>query len=121
MHHVEKRYSRIGDSRDERQMVWLKFVILEANLEPIMPEISRFYGIIIRMFYNDHNPPHFHVIYQEHEAVYDIGTLEQLEGSLPKRAKGLAMEWAKDHQPELMKNWQKARFNEMLDKIDPLE
>lgn len=52
-----------------------------------MPEISRFYGIIIRMFYIDHNPPHFHVLYQENEALIDIETLEILEGSLPKRAK----------------------------------
>jgi len=51
-----------------------------------MPEISRFYGIIIRMFYNDHNPPHFHVIYQEDEALIEITTLEILEGNLPKWA-----------------------------------
>lgn len=51
-----------------------------------MPEISRFYGIIIRMFYNDHNPPHFQVIYQEDEALINIITLEILEGKLPKRA-----------------------------------
>lgn len=49
-----------------------------------MPEISRFYGIIIRMFYNDHNPPHFHAIYQEDEALIEIKTLEILEGILPK-------------------------------------
>jgi hypothetical protein len=51
-----------------------------------MPEISRFYGIIIRMFYNDHNPPHFHVIYQEDEALIEITALEILEGNLPKWA-----------------------------------
>jgi len=70
-----------------------------------MPEISRFYGIIIRMVYNDHNPPHFHVIYQENEAIIDIKTLELLEGSLPKRAKSLAIE----HRDEIMNNWEKAR------------
>lgn len=52
-----------------------------------MPEISRFYGIIIRMFYNDHNPPHFHVIYQENEALIDIRTLEIIEGSIRKELK----------------------------------
>lgn len=52
-----------------------------------MPEISRFYGMIIRMFYNDHNPAHFHVIFQEHEAIVDIRTLEVLSGTIPKRAK----------------------------------
>ena len=56
-----------------------------------MPEICRFYGIIIRMFYNDHNPPHFHVIYQEFEALMSITTLEILEGELPNRAKSLAI------------------------------
>jgi hypothetical protein len=86
-----------------------------------MPEISRFYGIIVRMFYNDHNPPHFHVIYQEDEALMDIKTLELLEGSLPKRAKALAIEWAIEHRDKLMQNWQKARRNETLDKIEPLE
>ena len=62
-----------------------------------MPEVSRFYGIIIRMFYKDHNPPHFHVIYQENEALIDIKTLEIMEGRLTKRAKILAIEWAIEH------------------------
>jgi hypothetical protein len=109
------------ETSEVRGRLWVKICNFDDNFKVRMPEISRFYGIIIRMFYNDHNPPHFHVIYQEHEATFEISTLEQLEGSLPKRAKGLAMEWAKEHQSELMKNWQKARFNEMLDKIDPLE
>ena len=86
-----------------------------------MPEISRFYGIIIRMFYNDHNPPHFHVIYQGNEALLDIRTLEILEGSLPKRARVLAVEWAMEHREELLSNWQKARSRATLDKIDPLD
>lgn len=51
-----------------------------------MPELCRFYGIIIKMFCEDHNPPHFHAEYQEHEAVFDINTLEILRGDLPKRA-----------------------------------
>ncbi|MEK6481993.1 DUF4160 domain-containing protein [Catalinimonas sp. 4WD22] len=86
-----------------------------------MPEISRFYGIIIRMFYNDHSPPHFHVIYQENEAIIDIKTLEILEGHLPKRAKSLAIEWAIEHRDELITNWQKARSHETLDSIEPLD
>lgn len=86
-----------------------------------MPEISRFYGIIIRMFYNDHNPPHFHAIYQENEASIDINTLEFIEGDLPKRAKILAIEWAIEHRSELLHNWQKARSREPLDKIKPLD
>lgn len=58
-----------------------------------MLEICRFYGIIIRMFYNDHNPPHFHAVYQDDEAVIDIKTLEISEGYLPNRAKSLTIEW----------------------------
>ena len=86
-----------------------------------MPEISRFYGIIIRMFYNDHNPPHFHVIYQEDEAIIEIKTLEILEGHLPKRATSLVIEWAIEHREELIKNWHKARNHETLDSIKPLD
>lgn len=86
-----------------------------------MPEISRFYGIIIRMFYNDHNPPHFHVIYQENEAIVDIQTLEVLSGYIPKRAKLLIMEWALDHREELISNWEKARLRLALEKIEPLD
>ena len=86
-----------------------------------MPEISRFYGIIIRMFYNDHNPPHFHVIYQEHEALMEISSLKILEGRLPRRAKALTTEWANEHRDELYDNWLKAKQQEILDKIPPLE
>jgi hypothetical protein len=73
------------------------------------------------MYYNDHNPPHFHVIYQEDEALVDIKTLEILQGHLPKRAKILAIEWAIEHRDELMSNWQKASDREPLDKIEPLD
>ena len=86
-----------------------------------MPEISRFYGIIIRMFYNDHNPPHFHVIYQENEATMDINTLEILNGFIPKRAKLLVVEWAIEHREELTTNWEKARQRMVLEKIEPLD
>lgn len=86
-----------------------------------MPEISRFYGIIIRMFYNDHNPPHFHVIYQNFEATLSIESLEVLEGQLPKRAYNLSVEWALENRHELMENWFKARARETLVKIKPLD
>ncbi|MCA1762986.1 MAG: DUF4160 domain-containing protein [Cryomorphaceae bacterium] len=85
-----------------------------------MPEISRFYGIIIRMFYNDHNPPHFHAIYQDKEALIDIRTLEILEGELPKRAWTLTLEWASEHRDELIANWEKAKVHKTLNKIEPL-
>ena len=57
-----------------------------------MPEISRFYGIIIRMYFNDQNPPHFHAVYSGSEAVIDINTLAVIAGQLPPRAMGLAVE-----------------------------
>jgi hypothetical protein len=85
-----------------------------------MPEISRFYGIVIKMFFKDHNPPHFHAEYQEYEAVFDIQTLEIIRGDLPKRAKLLAIEWALEHRQELLNNWEKAKKPEPLDKIEPL-
>lgn len=86
-----------------------------------MPELSRFYGIIIRMFYNDHNPPHFHVIYQDDEALIDIRTLDILEGKLPKRALQLVVEWAIEHREELSRNWERAVNHDILDKIEPLD
>jgi len=67
-----------------------------------MPEVSRFYGIVIRIFYDDHNPPHFHAEYGEHEVLVNINTLAILGGSLPARALGMATEWASLHQRELL-------------------
>ena len=67
-----------------------------------MPEICRFYGIIIRMFWADHPPPHFHAVYGEYEAVIDILTSEILEGQLPRRAHSLVSEWINLHNRELL-------------------
>ena len=86
-----------------------------------MPEISRFYGIVIRMFYNDHFPPHFHAEYGEQEALIDINTLAVIAGKLPPRALGLVMEWASLHQNEIISQWEKARNMDALDKIEPLK
>jgi len=58
-----------------------------------MPEISRFYGIIIKMFFDDHNPPHFHALYGDHEVLIDINTFAVFAGHLPPRALGLVIEW----------------------------
>ncbi len=66
-----------------------------------MPEISRFFGIIIKMFYDDHNPPHFHALYGEFEVLIDINTLAVFAGHLPPRALGLVVEWANLHQKEI--------------------
>jgi hypothetical protein len=85
-----------------------------------MPEISRFYGIVVAMFYNEHNPPHFHARYGKHQAAIDIQTLRIVEGRLPPRAVGLVMEWASDHQEELLRAWQEARTGATPNRIEPL-
>lgn len=85
-----------------------------------MPQISYFLGIIIKMYYLDHNPPHFHAEYAEFEALIDIRKLELWSGSLPPRVLGLVIEWAALHQIELMDNWEKARNQELLISIPPL-
>ncbi len=86
-----------------------------------MPTICRFYGILIRMYFDDHNPPHFHVIYGEYQAVIGIQDFAILEGDLPPRALGLVTEWARIHQAELMEEWSLARQARPLRPIAPLE
>jgi Domain of unknown function (DUF4160) len=85
-----------------------------------MPEICRFYGIIIRMFWADHPPPHFHAIYGEYEAVIDIQTSEIIQGQLPRRAHNLVAEWLNLHHDELLEEWALARHSQPLKRIDPL-
>ncbi|MFY0650910.1 MAG: DUF4160 domain-containing protein [Cyclobacteriaceae bacterium] len=85
-----------------------------------MPEISGFYGIVITMYFQDHNPPHFHARYQEFKAEYDIKTLELLAGQLPGRAHSLVLEWASQHRVELLENWKNASIPTTLNKIEPL-
>lgn len=86
-----------------------------------MPEISRFLGIIITMYYNDHPPPHFHVRYNQQRAIIDLKNLSILEGKLSPKVLGLVIEWAALHQTELLENWQLARKNQPLNRVQPLE
>lgn len=86
-----------------------------------MPEISRFLGIIITMYFNEHNPPHFHARYGEHKAEIAIETLSLIAGCLPPRVLGLVMEWAALHRAELLEDWELARRHAELKKIAPLE
>lgn len=86
-----------------------------------MPEISRFFGIIVAMFYDDHAPPHFHARYGEHRAILAIESLAVLAGELPPRALGLVTEWAAAHRAELEEDWRRARAREALEPIPPLE
>ena len=86
-----------------------------------MPTISQFFGITIRLYYRDHAPPHFHAVYQEHEAKIDIEKLDIISGHLPRRALGLVLDWAELHQQELRENWVRAEQRRMLNAIKPLE
>ena len=85
-----------------------------------MPQISCFLGILIRMFFKDHNPPHFHAFYGENEALININKIELMEGYVPPRVLGLVMEWAVLNQPALTANWERARKGEPLLPIAPL-
>ena len=86
-----------------------------------MPAISFFFGIFIRMFFDDHPPPHFHAEYNEHKAIIDIERLEIMEGNLPRRALGLVLDWAELHQAELLADWELCRTKQQPFKIAPLE
>lgn len=83
-----------------------------------MPEVSRFYGITIKMYFlkSEHNPPHFHAVYGENVGEFDINTLEMKIGDLPNKAIALIKEWGKLHQAELLKIWEGQSFV----KISPL-
>ena len=84
-----------------------------------MPIIAKFYGLIIKMYFQqaEHNPPHFHVVYGEYMGVFDIKTLQMMEGDLPAKAQGLVQEWAKQHQDALLRIWNTQKFI----KLPPLE
>ena len=86
-----------------------------------MPEISRFYGIVKTMYFDEHNPPHFHARYGNEKVAVDIRALSVLEGKMMPRALGLTIEWAARHQRELLKNWDLARRNQTPCKIEPLQ
>jgi Domain of unknown function (DUF4160) len=75
-----------------------------------MPIICRFYGILIKMYFKEHGVPHFHVIYAEFNAIFDIDTLEMIEGDLPNRAQKLTIEWAQKYQKELKEMWDTQKF-----------
>ncbi|MBU0486949.1 MAG: DUF4160 domain-containing protein [Bacteroidetes bacterium] len=85
-----------------------------------MPEISRFYGIIILMYWQEHNPPHFHAEYQGNKMTVDISTLET-KGEFPHRAKALIFEWISLHRSELLKNWELSLAGKPMEKIIPLD
>lgn len=85
-----------------------------------MPTISLFYGIIIQMFWDDHAPPHFHALYAEYEAMIDIQTLAVIQGSMPRRALSLVLEWASEHRAELLEDWNLCDQRQPPKRIAPL-
>ena len=85
-----------------------------------MPEISRFLGIVIYTYFNDHDPPHFHVKYNEFRAKIGIEQLMIMDGQLPGRVLGLVIEWAEIHKKELIKNWYDLKGEGTFSKIKPL-
>lgn len=82
-----------------------------------MPIISTFFGIVVRMYFDDHAPPHVHVAYQGHEALVALAGGGILRGSLPRRASALVRQWCLDHQAELEQNWTKAQALHPLERI----
>ena len=88
-----------------------------------MPEISRFFGMVIIMHWKEreHNPPHFHAVYGDDEAIIDINKLELISGRLSRRALTLVLEWAKEHRDELLKDWELCQTNQKPNKIMPLQ
>ena len=82
-----------------------------------------FYGLVVRMYFapREHNPPHFHVYYNEYKASVDIRTCEIIEGNLPRKQRKLVMAWAEIHQDELMANWDLVMNGENPFKIEPLK
>jgi hypothetical protein len=85
-----------------------------------MPTISMFYGISIMMFYDEHNPPHFHAKYNEFKASIRISDLALMNGSLPPKALGLVVEWASLHRSELLQNWENSQNGKGLLNIQAL-
>ena len=86
-----------------------------------MPTISMFYGILIQMYWDEHAPPHFHAIYGEFKATIDIRSLSISEGSLPRRASQLVLDWAELHQQELLEDWDLCQAKQQPKPIVPLK
>ena len=85
-----------------------------------MPEISRFFGMIILMYWDEHNPPHFHVKYGEYAAIINIKKLELMEGNLSRRALNIVLDWAEIHQKQLLEDWDLCQKSLLPNKIEPL-
>jgi len=85
-----------------------------------VPTISRFYGIVIGMYFREHPPPHFHVNFAEHHARVRIADATVIDGDLPPRAERMVRRWTSQHREELERNWLRARRGHSLRRIEPL-
>lgn len=85
-----------------------------------MPELSRFFGVVIKMYHSEHGPPHFHAIHAEHEITVEVES-GIVQGSFPSQALRRVIEWAELHRWELLANWERARQHKRLERIPPLE
>jgi hypothetical protein len=86
-----------------------------------MPTISAFYGILIKMFFDDPTPPHFHAESGEYELMITISPIKIIKGDAPKRVKSMVLEWTALHQEELLQNWERCKNMQPSFSIDPLE
>ena len=78
-----------------------------------MPEVTRFYGIVIKLFFGDHSPPHFYAVYGEFNGIFTINPVEMIEGDLPDRAKNLIIEWAEIYKKDLLDMWESQEFHKL--------
>ena len=86
-----------------------------------MPAISQFYGLTVKLYLGDHEPAHFHVLYDDHEALFAIDSLEMMRGELPRRAVPMVLEWATAHREDLRAGWTLARAGKSLLPVPPLD
>lgn len=86
-----------------------------------MSELSRFFGIIIIMHYKEHNPPHFHIQYNEYNAIFDMEQEAVIDGFIPKKQIRLVLAWFEIHKEELLQNWENAMNKKEFIKIEPLK
>ena len=78
-----------------------------------MPIIARFYGILIKMYFKEHGVPHFHAIYGEFNGVFNVATLEMIEGDMPTRAAKMVKDWAKKYNKDLMEMWKTQKYRQL--------
>lgn len=103
-----------------RLKTWYTYFTEINEEEYLMPEISLFYGIRVTMYYDDHNPPHFHAEYNGNKALIEIDKARVIKGALPSRQLKLILAWCVLHQDELMQNWELSKDGKPLNRINPL-